>query len=89
MTVTQIFIEKNYTLMSLDNLSVGLITYGCRRGMCGKCVIKVIDNNEILHQKSDIEDMTLSVIGKNLKDFRLACQCQAKLSGLIEISAIS
>lgn len=51
------------------------ITYGCREGDCGTCIMKVTDGWENLSEPSVLED---KVLRENMagKHNRLACQAQ-------------
>ncbi len=59
------------------------ITYGCREGDCGTCIMKVTDGWENLSEPSVLED---KVLRENMagKHNRLACQAQV-LSGNISV----
>lgn len=57
------------------------IPFGCQDGMCGTCVIDVLDGEDNLSEVSEQEkqlDMT--------KNKRLACQCKLK-SGSVTIKS--
>ena len=51
------------------------ITYGCREGECGTCMMKIVSGMENLAQRSVLEDKVLqdNMAGRNN---RLACQAQ-------------
>lgn len=51
------------------------ITYSCREGECGTCIMKVVSGMENLAQRSVLEDKVLqeNMAGRNN---RLACQAQ-------------
>lgn len=59
------------------------ITYGCREGDCGTCIMKVTDGWENLSEPSVLED---KVLRENMagKHNRLACQAQV-LGGNISV----
>lgn len=59
------------------------ITYGCREGDCGTCIMKVTDGWENLSEPSVLED---KVLRENMagKHNRLACQAQV-LAGDISV----
>ena len=50
------------------------IPFGCKDGLCGTCIITVIDGKENLSEKNDKERDLLG----NAADERLACQCMLK-----------
>ncbi|MBW8306555.1 MAG: (2Fe-2S)-binding protein, partial [Thiobacillus sp.] len=51
------------------------ITYSCREGECGTCIMKIVSGMENLAQRSVLEDKVLqeNMAGRNN---RLACQAQ-------------
>lgn len=51
------------------------ITYSCREGECGTCIMKIVSGMENLAQRSVLEDKVLqeNLAGRNN---RLACQAQ-------------
>lgn len=59
------------------------ITYGCREGDCGTCIMKVTDGHNNLSEPSVLED---KILRENMagKHNRLACQAQA-LGGKISV----
>ncbi len=61
------------------------ITYGCREGECGTCMVKVVSGMEHMSERSVLED---KVLQENIaaRDQRLACQAQV-LGGNINIKA--
>ena len=60
------------------------LIYGCRKGDCGKCKMKVLDGWENLSEPSEIEAGVLKKISAG-EDIRLACQAQ--VLGDIKITA--
>lgn len=58
------------------------LKFGCCKGICGKCAIKVSAGMEHLTKLSEQEKATLLKKGLS-SDYRLACQCA--LNGSIEI----
>jgi len=61
------------------------ITYGCREGECGTCIMKINSGMEHMSQRSLLEDKVLqeNMAGRN---DRLACQAQV-LGGDISVKA--
>lgn len=57
-----------------EKVSAG-ITYGCREGECGTCMIRVVSGMENMSERSVLEDKVLqeNMAGRNN---RLACQAQ-------------
>ncbi len=61
------------------------ITYGCREGECGTCMMKIVSGMEHMSERSMLED---KVLQENMagRDHRLACQAQV-LGGDIVVKA--
>ncbi|OIR15355.1 ferredoxin-1 [mine drainage metagenome] len=61
------------------------ITYGCREGECGTCMMKITSGMENMSQRSVLEDKVLqeNMAGRN---DRLACQAQV-LGGEVSVKA--
>ncbi len=61
------------------------ITYGCREGECGTCMVTVTSGMEHMSERSVLED---KVLQENMagRDQRLACQAQV-LGGDIVVKA--
>lgn len=59
------------------------ITYACRKGDCGTCLIRVLEGAESLSEPSALE---LRVLKENLAGHndRLACHCQV-LGGAVKV----
>lgn len=58
------------------------IKFGCRRGECGVCAIKILAGKENLTRQTREETATLA--RKNLSsDYRLACQCSLNGGGSV------
>ncbi|WP_275451038.1 2Fe-2S iron-sulfur cluster binding domain-containing protein [Ferriphaselus sp. R-1] len=61
------------------------ITYGCREGECGTCMMRIVSGMEHMSERSVLEDQVLqeNMAGRN---HRLACQAQV-LGGDIIVKA--
>lgn len=61
------------------------ITYGCREGECGTCMMKIVSGMEHMSERSVLEDQVLqeNMAGRN---HRLACQAQV-LGGDVVVKA--
>jgi ferredoxin len=61
------------------------ITYGCREGECGTCMVSITSGMENMSQRSVLED---KILQENMaaRDQRLACQAQV-LGGDITVKA--
>jgi len=62
------------------------IAYGCEDGLCGTCIVKIVEGSENVTEITDKEKQTLEVMGMNDGEHRLACQCNVK--GDIEIEGM-
>ena len=50
------------------------ILFGCRTGICGTCLIKVLDGQENITPPCDDEAEFLEIVAEGDKDMRLACK---------------
>ncbi|EDM65681.1 hypothetical protein PE36_09698 [Moritella sp. PE36] len=76
-------LSKEQFLHEVDSTG---IQYGCKKGVCGRCVINVNEDAGILIPKCESEKMILEVIGQTEEQKRLACMCKASMSGNVSIS---
>lgn len=60
-----------------------LLKFGCRRGECGTCLIKILEGSEHVSSKTHIEIKTLQRL--KMEDKRLACQCAIKGDMTVDI----
>ena len=51
------------------------MAYGCEDGMCGTCIVKIVEGMENLSPIEEKEKQTLSVMGMDDGTHRLCCQC--------------
>lgn len=51
------------------------VPFACTEGVCGTCVIEVIEGEENLTEQTQEEE---DFLGPGVKDERLACQCRMK-----------
>lgn len=54
------------------------IAYGCEDGVCGTCIVDVKEGKDSLSEMEDKEKQTMSIMGMDDGEHRLACQCQVK-----------
>ncbi|MDH6123396.1 2Fe-2S iron-sulfur cluster-binding protein [Kitasatospora sp. GP82] len=53
-----------------------LISFGCRSGACGACVVEVVEGLDSLGEK-DLDELDfLEDLGRGDGNYRLACQCR-------------
>ncbi len=61
--------------------------FGCRVGDCGTCIAHVTSGMDRLNTKSDKELQVLGMLGGDISQLRLMCQCEVRCEeGEIEIS---
>ena len=58
------------------------VPFACTEGVCGTCVIEVLEGNENLTEPSQEE---VDFLGDDCSEERLACQCKIK-SGSVTVS---
>jgi len=61
-------------LMQVAEENGSSITFSCRVGVCGSCIVNVDKGMENLSPKTDVEKSTLEALGAKPNQ-RLACQC--------------
>ncbi|MGO4886363.1 2Fe-2S iron-sulfur cluster-binding protein [Anaerobacillus sp. MEB173] len=55
------------------------IPFICKKGSCRSCVVKVVDNNELLEEANRAENLSLAVGKTTIKTgYRLACLAKFK-----------
>lgn len=64
------------------------VRFGCRRGMCGRCVVSVEDSHNALNSVDENERATLEIIGKIPGSYRLACQCHAIKAATVKLAEL-
>ena len=62
------------------------VAFGCEDGMCGTCIVKVLEGKENLSPMDEKEKDTLGVMGMDDGEHRLACQCKVNGDVTIESS---
>jgi ferredoxin len=76
-------VNENRTLVADNNarlkdvLEPTNILFGCSNGLCGTCMIEVIENPDGLAEKENRELDTLNFLSAEPNQ-RLACQCKVK-----------
>ncbi|KKP37125.1 MAG: Ferredoxin-4 [Candidatus Peregrinibacteria bacterium GW2011_GWA2_33_10] len=51
------------------------VSFACENGICGTCLIKVVEGKEHLGEIKEQEKMTLEAMGMDSGEYRLACEC--------------
>ena len=65
-------------LSDAAELQLAGLTFGCRQGMCGICVIEVLDGAERMSRPDQRESDFLEFLGHEPGRNRLACQCRLR-----------
>lgn len=63
------------TDIEFDYFGVRLIPFGCRVGVCGACLVQVIDGATALGIPNTFELNFIKSLGVDPQQHRLACQC--------------
>lgn len=71
-------LPHNACLSDAAELQVAGLVFGCRAGMCGICVIEVVEGAPNLSPPEEDESMFLSRLGHDAGSRRLACQCRLR-----------
>lgn len=72
--------EQEYDLSSGDELSKALdagnspILFGCRTGICGTCLVEVIEGSAVDKEPNADEQEFLEIVSDGKAPYRLACQ---------------
>ena len=62
------------------------IAYGCEDGVCGTCIVDIVEGKENISPKEEVESQTLDMMCMNDGEHRLCCQC--KVNGDIEMKGL-
>ncbi|CUU59667.1 ferredoxin [Frankia sp. CcI49] len=60
-------------LIEMDDI----ITFGCRSGRCGICVVRIVSGGENLSPRTAREERLFGLLGEESPAMRLACQSRA------------
>jgi ferredoxin len=72
----EVIVPAGSELVQIYNTNETLpLKFGCRRGDCGTCAIKVLDGYNNLTKISPTEEIVLKKKNLNPDCHRLACQC--------------
>jgi len=67
-------VPAGQTLSEDLNIKNSPVLFGCRTGICGTCVVEVIEGAEKLAPPDEDELEILELYGEGLENPRLACQ---------------
>lgn len=81
----EVEVEDNYNLTQLQDETDTTILFGCNNGTCGSCMIRVLEGEENISEKSEEEEEFLDMMGIDEDEVRLACQCKVKGNIKIDI----
>jgi ferredoxin len=68
-------VQEGEKLVDVARKTGSSIPFGCTNGICGTCIVTVIQGKENLNPKDPDEEMTLEMFGADKPEHRLACQC--------------
>lgn len=77
-------VEAGADLKDITKQNQWSIAYGCEDGMCGTCLVKVVEGKENLSHMEDKEKATLEAMGLDISQYRLCCQCKVNGDCVIE-----
>jgi ferredoxin len=66
----------NSMLTDLEEVQKKGVSFGCRSGACGACLIEILEGISSLAKADDMEKMFLVTLGYSEECYRLACQCR-------------
>jgi len=66
------------TMREIAVKSGASMEFGCRVGDCATCVARVVSGMSYLSDKQDKELKALAMLGGDLSQSRLMCQCKVK-----------
>lgn len=70
--------DKETDLSRVLDASNAPILFGCRTGICGTCLVEVIEGEEHDFKANSEEQELLEIIADHVKHPRLACQMKIK-----------
>lgn len=68
--------EPGQLLVDICREAGSSIPFGCTNGICGTCIISVLEGMDNLSEQEPDEEMTLEMFGADKPEHRLACQCR-------------
>ena len=83
-TGDEVEVEAGTELKDVTRENGWPIAFGCEDGMCGTCIVKAVEGKENLSATEEKENDTLSVMGMDDGEHRLACQCKVNGDVVIE-----
>lgn len=78
--------EHGANLRDVAQAEGSSIPFGCEQGICGTCLVNVVQGDENLSDVEDQEKETLSAMGAEPGQ-RLTCQCRAEGDGNIVLES--
>ena len=69
-------VEAGAALKDVTKSNKWSVAYGCEDGVCGTCVMKVVEGGANLSPMEDKEKGTLEAMGMDTNTYRLCCQCK-------------
>jgi ferredoxin len=83
----KVHVPNGKSIREVASKSGASMDFGCRVGDCLTCVASVKSGMVYLNEKTDKEIKALEVLGGDVSEMRLMCQCKVRCDeGEIEIS---
>ncbi|MDD3862079.1 MAG: 2Fe-2S iron-sulfur cluster-binding protein [Candidatus Gracilibacteria bacterium] len=77
-------VENGAELKTVTKDNQWPVAYGCEDGMCGTCMVKVVEGGANLSPMDEKEKGTLEAMGMDTGTYRLCCQCRVNGDCTIE-----
>jgi len=78
----------NSLLTNVEEIEDHTLSFGCRSGACGSCVIEVLQGKDSLNNVDNDEKEFLAILGYSSSLYRLACCCRLRGDITIQLSEI-
>ncbi len=69
--------EEGANLQDVAQTEAASIPFGCEQGICGTCLVTIVEGEENLSDIESVEQETLDAMGSEDHQ-RLACQCSVE-----------
>ena len=76
--IEEMEIGENLSPSEVMNSENSPVLFGCRTGICGTCLINVVEGYESLSPPDEEEKEVLEIVAPNYPHARLACQINIK-----------
>lgn len=76
--VDEMEIEEGVSPSEVMNVENSPVLFGCRTGICGTCLVNIIEGGENLSAPDENEQEVLEIVAPDHPNARLACQIKVK-----------